>query len=367
MPESFSVSSQFDTTAVSSLPQVIAERNGPLSLVAAGHLPLWLPELKIPEGWILAGSGGTPTTRMMLRRLNIASNWDGCEVINLYRVPGVVPQEVVFANADKALRECGARNIHSAGIDTPPSYRTITVRVTGDLIVEARPLWAQYTYYVVESAAGTALIEQVIMVGLDAVERLRPDVETLTGDLYRSLLNSIERGQAAHDGSAPQGAVTDSLRGSYVDGAPTTKVASMSVIRVNYVTDFYYGAPAVVVTLDGAGVEEMLAAVQAAVTEGSSVLEHNGVIQEFRLQPGAADIDMEPTRIVWRLDAAKVTEIAEYLETLRTPDPRSVLSGHQYVDLVRPIETLILSRDEYVDVVFPWEQPGSNGTVPSDP
>lgn len=357
MPESFSVSSQFDTTAVSSLPQVIAERNGPLSLVAAGHLPLWLPELKIPEGWILAGSGGTPTTRMMLRRLNIASNWDGCEVINLYRVPGVVPQEVVFANADTALRECGARNIHSAGIDTPPSYRTITVRVTGDLIVEARPLWAQYTYYVVESAAGTALIEQVIMVGLDAVERLRPDVETLTGDLYRSLLNSIERGQAAHDGSAPQGAVTDSLRGSYVDGAPTTKVASMSVIRVNYVTDFYYGAPAVVVTLDGAGVEEMLAAVQAAVTEGSSVLEHNGVIQEFRLQPGAADIDMEPTRIVWRLDAAKVTEIAEYLETLRTPDPRSVLSGHQYVDLVRPIETLILSRDEYVEVNFPWEQP----------
>ena len=318
---------------------------------------MWLPELKAPEGWTLAGSGGTPTTRMMLRRMNIANIWDGCEVLNLYQVPGEVPREVVFANADRALHEYGARNIHIADIDTPPSYRTITVRITGDLIAEPRPLWAQYTYYVVESAAGTALIEQVIMVGLDAMERLRPEVETLTGNLYRSLLNSIERGQAAHDGSAQQRAVTDSLPGSNVHGAQETKGASMSVLRVNYVTNFYYGDPAVVVTLDGAGVEEMLAAVQAAVTEGASVLKHDGVIQEFRLQPGAADVDMEPTRIVWRLDAAKATEIAEYLDSLRTPDPRSVQSGHQYVDLVTPIETLILSRDEYVEVNFPWEQP----------
>ena len=132
----------------------------------------------------------------------------------------------------------------------------------------------------------------------------------------------------------------------------------MSVIRTNYVTDFYYSDPAVVVTLDGAGVEEMLAAVQTAVREGSSVLENDGVVQEFRIQPGAADIDMEPTRIVWRLDAAKATEIAEYLETLRTPeDPGAIDPGHQYVDMVTPIETLILSRDEYVDTVFPWEQP----------
>ncbi len=307
----------------------------------------------------MAGSGEMSTTRMMLRRLNLASKWDGCEILNLYRVPGEVPREVVFANADRALRDCGAHNIHIADIEAPPSYRTIIARPTGDLVIGPRPLWAQYTYYVVESAGGTALIEQVITVGLDVLERLEPDVEALTSSLYRSLLKSIDRGKAAQ--SVRQGAGAGSMSGSKVVGIPINQGASMSVIRTNYVTDFYYGDPAVVVTLDGAGVEEMLAAVQAAVSEGSSVLEHDGVVQEFRLQPGAADVDMEPTRMVWRLDAAKATEIAEYLDSLQTPDPRTVHSRHQYVDMVTPIETLILSRDEYVDIVFPWEQPGPAG------
>lgn len=41
-----------------------------------------------------------------------------------------------------------------------------------------RPLWAQYTYFVVESEGGTALIEQVIMVGLDVVEQLKAEVRS---------------------------------------------------------------------------------------------------------------------------------------------------------------------------------------------
>lgn len=341
MPESILGSSQFDPGAVSSLPQIIAERNGPLSVVSDQHLSLWLPGLIIPEGWTTAGTGALATTRMMLRRLGTANNWDGCEILNLYRVPGDIPQEVLLANADRALRDSGARNIHTTEIDPPPAYRTIAARVTGDLVIEPRPLRAQYTYYVVQSVGGTALIEQVVVVGMDVAEHLMPDVETLTGSLYRSLLSSIDRGQAAQ--------------------APVSEGKSMSVIRVNFVTDFYYGDPAVVVTLDGAGVDEMLAAVQSAVSKGSSVLEHEGVVQEFHLEPDAADIEMQPTRMVWRLDVAKATEIAEYLETLRTPDPRVTHSGHQYVDMVTPIETLILSRDEYVDVIFPWEQPGLSG------
>lgn len=65
----------------------------------------------------------------------------------------------------------------------------------------------------------------------------------------------------------------------------------MSVIRVNFVTDFYYGDPAVVVTLDGLGVDEMLAAVQSAVSKVSSVLAQS--LAAFRLA--------FPQRSLWAL------------------------------------------------------------------
>ena len=84
--------------------------------------------------------------------------------------------------------------------------------------------------------------------------------------------------------------------------APTNGGPSVSVIRVNYLTDFYYGDPAVLVALDGAGVGEMLDAVRTALTRGSAALDHDGVLQEFHIQPGAADIAMNPTHLVWRLD-----------------------------------------------------------------
>ncbi len=330
----------FDTETVSSLPQVIAQRNGPLSLAPAQHLPMWLPGFTAPDGWTPTSSGDVPTTQMIVRRLDPDSQWDGCEILNLYRVPGEVPRDVVFADADRALRDGGARDILTTAIGTPASDRMITARVTGVLDVQPRPLWAQYSYYVVHSAGGTALIEQVIMVGLDVLDRLGLDVQSLSDALHRSVLASIEQ--------------SHTLRADVMAryGAPATDGPSMSVLRVNYVTDFYYGDPAVVVTLDGAGVVEMLSAVQTAVNEGSSMLEHDGVVHRFRIEAGAADIDLQPSHTVWRVDAAKAVEIGEYLKTLVAAG-----SGHQYVDMVTPAETLILSRDEYVGIVFPWEQP----------
>jgi len=32
-------------------------------------------------------------------------------------------------------------------------------------------------------------------------------------------------------------------------------------------------------------------------------------------------------------------------------------SGHFYVDMSTPTETLVVSRDEYVDVIYPWQPP----------
>jgi hypothetical protein len=127
----------------------------------------------------------------------------------------------------------------------------------------------------------------------------------------------------------------------------------MSVIRVNFLDDFYYGDDAVLLTMDGAGVDEFKPALDDAERHGSSRLEHDGVTHELRIEAGAANIELEKTRVVWRLDHVKAIEIIDYLAGLSNCGR----AAHQYVDISTPAETLVLSRDEYVDVVYPWISP----------
>jgi hypothetical protein len=49
-------------------------------------------------------------------------------------------------------------------------------------------------------------------------------------------------------------------------------------------------------------------------------------------------------RVVWRLDPAKADEVIGDLSVLEN----SGRPGHQYVDISKPTDTLVLSRDEYV-------------------
>jgi hypothetical protein len=129
----------------------------------------------------------------------------------------------------------------------------------------------------------------------------------------------------------------------------------MSVIRVNFLPEFDYGDDAVLLTMDGAGVDTFRTALSDAIQRGSSQLDHDGVTHEFRIQPGAADIDLEKTHVVWRLDPAKAHEINDDLEV----SSRKGRAGHNYVDMSTPAPTLVVSRDEYVDVVYPWVAPPS--------
>lgn len=129
----------------------------------------------------------------------------------------------------------------------------------------------------------------------------------------------------------------------------------MSVIRVNYLTNFDNGDDVVLLTMDRAGVHEFQAALREAAQDGDSRLEHAGVVHEFHIEPDAADIELQPTHVVWRVDHARATEVIEDLASLGEGEHRAC---HQYVDDMRtPAEVLILSRDEYVDVIYPWQQP----------
>jgi len=130
----------------------------------------------------------------------------------------------------------------------------------------------------------------------------------------------------------------------------------MSIVRVNFLPEFHLGDDAVLLTLDGRGVDEVKAAVVEARNNRSSRLLHDGVVHEFHIKPGAATVELSPALVVWRLDDAKASEIVDDLVSLSAGGNGNT-AGHFYVDMTSPAETLVISRDEYTDVVYPWMSP----------
>jgi hypothetical protein len=117
----------------------------------------------------------------------------------------------------------------------------------------------------------------------------------------------------------------------------------MSIIRVEFAPDFR-GEDVVLLAMDGAGVATFVTALKDAERHGSSQLQHGGVTHEFLIQADEAAIDLDDIRVVWRFDPAKAVEIVEDLDVLA----KAGSPGHHYVDISKPTNTLVLSRDEYV-------------------
>lgn len=173
--------------------EAIAERTGAPTLVPTEYLPGWLPGLVVPQGWRPITLDGTNTTRILTRQLGVGRRWDGCEVLNLYRVPGTVPETVVLDNADRTLRDCGAHDIQVSKIDIPRRYGVIATRATGMVHIGTRAVRGRYNYFAVNATAGAALIEQVVLVAAEVFSDLAGQVEELSTALHRSLLASIDR------------------------------------------------------------------------------------------------------------------------------------------------------------------------------
>jgi hypothetical protein len=125
---------------------------------------------------------------------------------------------------------------------------------------------------------------------------------------------------------------------------PPGKWRHMNVIRVELAREFMWGDDVVLVAMDIAGLDIFTTAMNQAEQQGSARLDHGGVIHDFLVQDGAADIELHDARVVWRLDHAKAVEIIQDLTVLKD----SGRPGHHYVDISKPTQTLVLSRDEYV-------------------
>lgn len=182
---------------VSSLAEVIAESTGKLTLVPGSYVRSWLPDLAAPHGWTSAVADDPGMTRVLTRHTDSGHTWDGCEVLNVYRVSGTVPEDLVLRNAERALRDCAATGIHTYRMVTPPRYGLVATRSSGTLNTDPRAIRADFNYYAFNTDAGGALVEQVLAVGVDAHAALAREVAELTENLYRSLATRIDRALAS--------------------------------------------------------------------------------------------------------------------------------------------------------------------------
>ncbi|MED5815297.1 hypothetical protein VST63_23300 [Mycolicibacterium sp. 050232] len=120
----------------------------------------------------------------------------------------------------------------------------------------------------------------------------------------------------------------------------------MSFVHAQFLPEFMLGDDVVMLAMDTAGAAFIHAALNDAVQHRCSQLEHDGVTHEFRIEAGAADIELGNGRVEWRLDRSTAVEI---LDDLAEPTDHA---GHRYVDIRTPASTLVLSYDEHTPEYF---------------
>lgn len=179
--------------AVSPLVDEAARYAGGIEHVPSIHLPMWLPALRAPAPWTAGIVDGAHVTRLLLRHSPTSVQWAGCEVLNLYRVPTAIPPAMVLDNADRALREGHATWISTSLVDVPPRYGITAAHASGWVPGQDQDVYTQFRYYAITAAAGGALIEQGIVIAANAHAALADEVQSLTNNLHRALLESIDR------------------------------------------------------------------------------------------------------------------------------------------------------------------------------
>jgi hypothetical protein len=129
----------------------------------------------------------------------------------------------------------------------------------------------------------------------------------------------------------------------------------MNVIGVRRIREFK-GADVVLLAGDVAGLATFLAALTEAQRQGSSRLQRRGRVHDFVIEAGAANIELDDDRVVWRLGHSKADENREVagFEQQRAPGAslcrRHVQSGAHSGAVVRRVHLAELAhRGERAD------------------
>ena len=185
------------STAPSSVAEEIRRHVGSIDLAPADGLSHWLPDLKIPARWTIVATPPAPAavTRMALCRLTPQqTDWNGCDVIALYQFAGSAPESVVHDGVDRTLRDLAAQNVQRRTVKLPLASGGLAVRSSGSFLLAGRPVWGQFTNYVVNTGTVSGLVEHSVLVGAPWRARLARDIRELTEGVYRSLVASIGGG-----------------------------------------------------------------------------------------------------------------------------------------------------------------------------
>ncbi|MBF9317639.1 hypothetical protein [Mycobacteroides chelonae] len=106
----------------------------------------------------------------------------------------------------------------------------------------------------------------------------------------------------------------------------------------------YFGDPATLVEGDQEGMRLFACALQSARDNGHAIFEGEGGIRHrIEERNGAATITLGQYGAVWQLDSSKLDELLALVDPL-TADRTS---GHQYLDIKSPTETLVISVKEF--------------------
>lgn len=177
----------------SSVAEQIRNHVSDMWVIPPEGLSQWLPSLSSPLGWSAAhiDMGSLTPARVLTRSADVdADSWIGCDVINLLRFNGSMPDGLVQAHADRALRDLGADAPITYRVTMPSDVGVIATRSRGIAVIGTR-LWVQVTNYVVPGASDSGLIEHTILVDARTREHLKPDVAQLTESVRSALIASI--------------------------------------------------------------------------------------------------------------------------------------------------------------------------------
>ncbi|OMC51967.1 hypothetical protein A5742_17705 [Mycolicibacterium fortuitum] len=104
----------------------------------------------------------------------------------------------------------------------------------------------------------------------------------------------------------------------------------------------YFGDEATVATGDRDGLRLFVDTLRSALSGDEAGFDCDGIRYRIARRSGAAELAQGNGTVVFRLDGAKISEVADLTGALIA----SNTAGHHYVDIDSPTSTLVISVDE---------------------
>jgi hypothetical protein len=192
-PDAATTAEHHRLAAVPTIATVAARHVGAMTELRGAELPAPLTRLGAPPAWRLANLEGCPIApvRVLVSGPHPDGSWDGSETIRAFGFTGVLPPDVLRANADSALRALAADHLTAGALAAPPA--ATAVRSSGSFTAAGRHYWAQFSSFAVHPAAPALglLLEHSIVTAAGARAGLARDITDLSDAFHHAFLACV--------------------------------------------------------------------------------------------------------------------------------------------------------------------------------